>query len=142
MDRVAIVYYQRDALAKLRAAELAEKLHSREIRSEILKVASSSAHELIYFDGVVLVGPLHFSRMHGLALVNAVFGFRPVALLLTGMGDTDRILRLLPRNMRGEVPVFTVGDDDNPHTGLEPLVTWLRAMMGFSGYRAVGWAPS
>lgn len=137
MDRVAIVYYQRDALAKLRATELAEKLRSYELRSEILEVTSSSAHELIYFDGMVLVGPLRFSRMHGLALVNAVFGFLPVALLLTGTGDTDRVLRLLPRHMRGEVPVFTVGDDGRPHTGTDPLVTWLRAMIGYSGFRAV-----
>lgn len=137
MDRIAIVYYQRDARAKLRATELARKLHYYELRSELLEVTSSSAHELIYFDGMVLVGPLHFSRMHGLALVNAVFGFRPVALLLTGSGDTDRILRQLPRHMRGEVPVFTVGDDGRPHTGIDPLVTWLRAMVGYSGYRAV-----
>ncbi|MBV1778082.1 hypothetical protein KRR55_03010 [Paeniglutamicibacter sp. ABSL32-1] len=138
MDRVAIVYYQRDALARQRAAELAEKLHTHELHSEILEVASSSAHELVYFDATVLVGPLRFSRMHGLALANAVFGFRPVALLLTGTGDTDRILRQLPRRMRGEVPVFTVGDDGRPHTGIDPLVTWLRAMIGYSGYRAVG----
>ncbi|MGB9034453.1 hypothetical protein BLJ79_06840 [Arthrobacter sp. UCD-GKA] len=138
MDRVAIVYYQRDALAKLRSTELAEQLHAHELRSEILEVTSSSAHELIYFDGVVLVGPLRFSRMHGLALVKAVFGFRPVALLLTGSGDSDRILRLLPKHMRGEVPVFTAGGSDLPHAGIEPLVTWLRAMIGYSGYRAIG----
>lgn len=138
MDRVAIVYYQRDALAKRRSTELAEQLHAHELRSQILEVASASAHELIYFDGVVLVGPLRFSRMHGLALVKAVFGFRPVALLLTGSDDSDRILRLLPKHMRGEVPVFTVGDGDLPHSGIASLVTWLRAMIGYSGYRAIG----
>jgi hypothetical protein len=137
MDRVAIVYYQRDALAKSRATELAERLQLCELRSDILEVTSSSAHELIYFDGMVLVGPLRFSRMHGLALVNAVFGFLPVALLLTGTGDTDRILRLLPRRMRGEVPVFTVGDDGHAYTGIDPLIAWLRAKIGNGGYRAI-----
>ncbi len=137
MDRVAIVYYQRDALAKLRAAELAEQLQARGLRSEILEVTSSSAHELITFDGVVLVGPLHFSRMHGLALAKAVFGFRPVALLLTGTRDSDRILRRLPKHMRGEVPVFAAGNSDLQLAGIAPLVTWLRAMIGYSGYRAI-----
>lgn len=138
MDRVAIVYYQRDALAKLRATELAEKLFAYEIRGELLQVTSSSAHELIYFDAMVLVGPLRFSRMHGLALVRAVFGFRPVALLLTGTGDTNRILRRLSKSMRDEVPVFIAGANDLHHTGLTPLVTWMRAMIGYSGYRPVG----
>lgn len=137
MDRVAIVYYQRDAPAKSRATELAGKLRSHEIRSELLEVTSSSAHELISFDALVLVGPVHFSRMHGLALARAVFGYRPVALLLTGSGNAERTLRLLPRNMRGEVPVFAAGNGAGEHPALDSLVTWLRAMIGYSGYRAV-----
>lgn len=137
MDRVAIVYYQRDAPAKLRATELAGKLHSRDMGGELFKVTSSSAHELIYFDAMVLVGPMRFSRMHGLALARAVFGYRPVALLLTGSGNTERNLRLLPRHMRGEVPVFAVANGPGEHPAIDSLVTWLRAMIGHSGYRAV-----
>ncbi|MFI8412853.1 hypothetical protein ACIGB6_10290 [Paeniglutamicibacter gangotriensis] len=137
MDRVAIVYYQRDARAKLLAAELAAQLKVHALRSELLAVTNSSAHELIYFDGMVLIGPVRFSRMHGLALVTAVFGFRPVALLISGGTDGKRILRRLPKHMRGEVPVFMAGDDDPQPNGVSHLVTWLRAMIGFSGYRAI-----
>lgn len=137
MDRVAIVYYQRDEQAKKQATELSSKLRSFELRSELFEVASASAHELIFFDAIVLAGPLHFSRLHGLALIKAVFGYRPVALLVTGSRDPARVLRLLPGRMRGEVPVFAIGTPSAQRIGLDPLVTWLRAMIGYSGYRSI-----
>ncbi|PQZ95111.1 hypothetical protein CQ018_07280 [Arthrobacter sp. MYb227] len=137
MDTVALVHYQRDARAHAVALELAAQLHKYEIRSQIGDVTHSSAHELIYFDALVLIGPLHFSRMHGLALIKAAFGFRPVALLLTGATDTDRVLRLLPKHMRTGVPVFTVGPEEVVSPGIDALVTWLRSMLGAGGYRSV-----
>lgn len=137
MDTVAIVYYQRDERSHAAALELNYQLLRFEVRSELHDVAHASAHELIYFNAVVLVGPLHFSRMHGLSLINAAFGFRPTALLLTGAGDTDRVLRLLPAHMRERVPVFLVGPQEVISPGIGSLVTWLRAMLGTSGYRSV-----
>lgn len=138
MDTVAIVYYQRDARAKELAQGLADKLRVHELRGEVLEVTHASAHELIYFDAVVLAGPLQFSRMHGLALVKAAFGFKPTALLLTGAGDDDRVLRLLPKHMRGHVPVFTATTEQPYYPGLDPLVAWLRSVVGTTGYRWTG----
>ena len=138
MDNVAIVHYQRDANSKVLAVELADKLRAHELRGELRDVAHASAHELIYFDAVVLAGPLHFSRMHGLSLVKASFGYKPTALLLTGAGDDDRVLRLLPKHMRGEVPVFAVDPTHPTPTRLDPLVAWLRSVVGTTGYRWTG----
>lgn len=138
MDNVAIVHYQRDANSKVLAVELADKLRNHELRGELRDVAHASAHELIYFDAVVLAGPLHFSRMHGLSLVKASFGYKPTALLLTGAGDDDRVLRLLPKHMRGEVPVFAVDPTQPAPTRLDPLVAWLRSVVGTTGYRWTG----
>lgn len=137
MDTVALVHYQRDTRSKEVSLELASRLYKYEIRSQIGDVAHSSAHELIYSDALVLIGPLHFSRMHGLSLVKASYGFRPVALLLTGAQDDDRILRLLPRHMRSGVPVFTAEPDDAQFQGLDQVVIWLRTMIGAGGYRSV-----
>lgn len=137
MDTVAIVHYQRDARSQAVALELSAQLHRYEVRSELHDVAHSSAHELIYCDAIVLAGPLHFSRMHGLALINASFSFRPTALLLTGAGDTDRVLRLLPAHMREKVPVFLVGPREAIAPGIDALVTWLREVIGAGGYRSV-----
>lgn len=137
MDTVALVHYQRDTRSKEVSLELASRLYKYEIRSQIGDVAHSSAHELIYSDALVLIGPLHFSRMHGLSLVKASYGFRPVALLLTGAQDDDRILRLLPRHMRSGVPVFTAEPDDAQFQGLDQVVVWLRTMIGAGGYRSV-----
>lgn len=137
MDTVAVVHYQRDPRSKAVALELAARLHNYEIRAQIGDVTHSSAHELIYSDALVLIGPLHFSRLHGLALINASFAFRPVALLLTGAGDTDRVLHRLPKHMRGRVPVFTVGPQEVIAPDIDALVTWLRSMLGAAGYRSV-----
>lgn len=137
MDTVALVHYQRDTRSKEVSLELASRLYKYEIRSQIGDVAHSSAHELIYSDALVLIGPLHFSRMHGLSLVKASYGFRPAALLLTGAQDDDRILRLLPRHMRSGVPVFTAEPDDAQFQGLDQVVIWLRTMIGAGGYRSV-----
>lgn len=137
MDTVAVVHYQRDARSKAVALELIDTLRGYEMRGDLYDVAHASAHELIYSNAVVLTGPLHFSRMHGLALINASFGFRPTALLLTGAGDTDRILRLLPAHMRAHVPVFIVGPKEVLSPGIEALVSWLRRELGTSSYRSV-----
>ena len=137
MDTVALVHYQRDTRSKEVSLELASRLYKYEIRSQIGDVAHSSAHELIYCDALVLIGPLHFSRMHGLSLIKASYGFRPVALLLTGAQDDDRILRLLPRHMRSDVPVFTAEPNDAKSAGIDHAVIWLRTMLGTSGYRSV-----
>ena len=137
MDTVALVHYQRDTRSKEVSLELASRLYKYEIRIQIGDVAHSSAHELIYCDALVLIGPLHFSRMHGLSLIKASYGFRPVALLLTGAQDDDRILRLLPRHMRSSVPVFIAGPNNAQSQGIDHAVSWLRAMLGAGGYRSV-----
>ncbi|GAA4364348.1 hypothetical protein [Paeniglutamicibacter cryotolerans] len=127
MTQTAIVYFARRAASVQYARWLSDRLAFLSRRAQLLTVANASAHEVVFFDVVVLIGPMRWGRMHGMAVAKAVAPMRPTAILVTGPAPAHRVLRLLPAAVRDEVAVFNLPAKAEEAASVNAAAEWVLA---------------
>lgn len=124
MSRTAIVYYGRHEPSVKYAGWLSDRLAALGRRAQLTPVTAASAHEVVFFDVVVLIGPMRWGRMHGIALARAVAELRPTAVLVTGTVPDQRVLRLFREHERENVKVFCLPSEAEDPTTVNPAAEW------------------
>ncbi len=84
MRTVAIVYYGRHGPTRAYAQALEDALRGAGNLAEQIQVRDAAANDVVFYDGLVLVGPPRFGRLHGLALARALAPERNSAVVVIG----------------------------------------------------------
>lgn len=127
MARTAIVYPEHHEASVQYAHWLSDRLATLGRRAQLTTVSTASAHEVVFFDVVVLIGPMRWGRMHGVALARAVSELRPTAVLVTGAVPEARVLRLFREHERANVTVFGLPAEAADPASVNPVAEWCLA---------------
>lgn len=126
MRTIAIVYYGRHEPSRRHAQRLADALQGAGHLPEQIQVRDAAANDLVFYDGLILVGPPLFGRLHGIALARALAPERQSAVVvLGGRRPAEGYLRLFTAQ---ELPSITVlvQHDDTPEPDTVPrLLDWV-----------------
>lgn len=106
MSTIAIVYYRRHPPTRRYAELLGSLLQDAGHLAELISVKDASAHEIVFFDGVILMSPPRFGRLHGIALARAISPARSTAVVAIGGRHRAGHYRRLFK--KAELPSITV----------------------------------
>lgn len=132
MRTVAIVYYGRHGPSRAYAQALEDALRGAGNLAEQIQVRDAAAHDVVFYDGLVLVGPPLFGRLHGLALARALAPERHSAVVVIG---GNRLAEDYQRLFRpAELPSISFfGESAHENTSvvfstLAPVMDWVRKL--------------
>lgn len=107
MRTIAIVYYARHAPTRAYARSLEDALGDAGHLAERIQVRDAAANDIVFYDGLVLVGPPTFGRLHGVVLARAIAPERSSAVVIIGgERDADSYLRLFKPAERAFTTLF------------------------------------
>ncbi|MGO2002981.1 hypothetical protein ACTXOR_14205 [Arthrobacter rhombi] len=132
MRTVAIVYYGRHGPSRAYAQALEDSLRGAGNLAEQIQVRDAAANDVVFYDGLVLVGPPRFGRLHGLALARALAPERQSAVVIIGGNrPADHYRRLFRPAELPSISFFQEGahqDTSVVFSTLAPVVDWTKRL--------------
>lgn len=131
MRTIAVVYYARHEATRVYARALEDALGDAGHLAERIQVRDAAANDIVFYDGLVLVGPPHFGRLHGVVLARAIAPERSSAVVVIGGARAaGSYLRLFKP---AERPFITLlheprnpeDDGEAPFTTVAQVVDWV-----------------
>ncbi|MDN5813129.1 MAG: flavodoxin domain-containing protein [Micrococcaceae bacterium] len=132
MRTVAIVYYGRHGPSRAYAQALENALRGAGNLAEQIQVRDAAANDVVFYDGLVLVGPPLFGRLHGLALARALAPERHSAVVvLGGNRPAEHYRKLFRPAERPSISFFqeqSHQDTSVVFSTVAPVLDWARTL--------------
>lgn len=129
MRTIAIVHYDRNERTRAYAQALEGALQGAGHLAEQIPVRNAAANDIVFYDGLVLVSPPLFGRLHGIALARSIAPERNSAVVVIGGSrPAEAYTRLFKR---GELPSITLFHEDDAGASfatLDPVVDWVEGL--------------